>query len=50
MGFGGGTGGCLSTSLVGGIKAILGAETVGDVGPGLVMGGGAGFRMVLGIW
>lgn len=49
MGFGGGTGGFLSTCLVGGIRAVLGAETVGDVGPGLLTGGGAGFRMDLGI-
>lgn len=50
VGFGGGSGGGLSACLVGGIKATLGAETGGEAGPGLVKGGGAGFRMDLGKW
>lgn len=50
VGFGGGSGGGLSACLVGGIRATLGAEAVGDVEPGLGRGGGTGFRMDLGIW
>lgn len=50
LGFGGGSGGCLSACLVGGSRAILGAETGGDEGPGLATGGITGFRMDLGIW
>lgn len=50
VGFGGGIGGCLSACLVGGSRAILGAETGGDEGPGLFTGGATGFRMDLGIW
>lgn len=45
-GLGGGTGGVL----VGGIRAILGVEVAGDVGPGLVVGGSTGFRIDLVIW
>lgn len=49
-GLGGGTGGALSACLVGGIRAILGVEVAGDVGPGLVVGGSTGFRIDLVIW
>lgn len=49
-GFGGGSGGGPSACLEGGIRATLGADTGGDVGPGLEAGGGTGFRMDLGSW
>lgn len=49
-GLGGGSGGVWRACLEGGIRAILGAEVSGDVGLGLVAGGGRGFRMDLGYW
>lgn len=50
VGLGGGSGGAWSACLLGGIRAILGAERSGDVGLGLEAGGGTGFRMDLGNW